>query len=502
VATDHVDVLIIGAGLSGIGAACHLQDKCPNRDFAILEARDCIGGTWDLFRYPGVRSDSDMFTLGYSFQPWTNAKSIADGRSILDYVRATARQHNVERKIRFNHRVKRLSWSSQEERWLVEAERGAAREPAYLTCNFVLVCSGYYTYAEGYTPNFPGVARFKGRIVHPQAWTADIAYANKRVVVIGSGATAVTLAPELAKSAAHVTLLQRSPTYIVAWPDEDAVANVLRRWLPPRMACSIARWKNMLGSMFFFELCKRRPERAKAMIREGVVAALGPDYDIAAHFTPRYNPWDQRLCLAPNGDFFQSIKEGRIDMVTDEIATFTETGIALRSGRQLEADLVVTATGLNVQVLGGAEIDVDGKPAEPATTLSYKGVLYSDLPNLASVFGYTNASWTLKADLICGYVCRLLIYMQKHGYTRCTPRNTDTTMERRPPIDFSSGYFQRTMDKLPRQGTRKPWRIHQNYLADLVALRFAPLNDGVLEFSGRSGTPDRRANPQPDRASA
>lgn len=485
---DHFDVLIVGAGLSGIGAACHLQEKCPGRDFAIVEARDCSGGTWDLFRYPGVRSDSDMFTLGYAFKPWTGAKSITDGQSILDYLRETAREHGVDRKIRFNHRVKHASWSSKEARWTVEAERGPSREPVHFSCNFLLMCSGYYSYAEGYAPDFPGVDRFRGRIVHPQNWTADIEYANKRVVVIGSGATAVTLVPELAKSAANVTLLQRSPTYVAAWPDEDRIANALRRWLPARTACSMTRWKNVLAGMYFYRICKRDPERAKTMILDGVRAELGPDYDIAAHFTPHYNPWDQRLCLAPNGDLFQSIRSGQTTIVTDEIETFTETGLTLRSGRELEADLVVTATGLNLQVLGGAGVDVDGKSADPATTVSYKGVMYSDIPNLASVFGYTNASWTLKADVISGYVCRLLNHMQRHAYSRCTPRLNDATMERRPPIDFSSGYFQRAMDKLPRQGARKPWRIYQNYVQDLVALRFAPVDDGVLEFSSRSAT--------------
>jgi cation diffusion facilitator CzcD-associated flavoprotein CzcO len=487
VKTGHVDVLIVGAGLSGIGAACHLREKCPDRDFLILEARDCIGGTWDLFRYPGVRSDSDMFTLGYSFQPWIKPKAIADGASILDYVRDTAREHGIDRNILFNHRVTRASWSSTEACWTVDVEQRPDREPSHFTCNFLLVCSGYYSYAQGYTPSFPGIERFKGRVVHPQDWTNDIDCSAKRVVVIGSGSTAVTLMPELAKSAVRVTMLQRSPTYVVAWPDKDLIADFLRRWLPAKTACAITRWKNVLGGMYFFRICKRNPERAKRMILEGVRAELGPDYDVARHFTPRYNPWDQRLCLAPNGDFFHAIKEGRAAIVTDEIATFTETGLKLRSGQELAADLVVTATGLNLQILGGAELEIDGQPADAATTISYKGVLYSDIPNLASVFGYTNASWTLKADLICGYVCRLLNYMQKHGYTQCTPRNVDPTMERRPLIDFTSGYFQRAMDKLPRQGTRDPWRIHQNYLRDLFALRFAPLNDGVLEFSASPG---------------
>jgi monooxygenase len=487
VKAEHIDVLIIGAGLSGIGAACHLREKCPARDFAVLEARDCIGGTWDLFRYPGVRSDSDMFTLGYSFRPWTGAKAIADAASILQYVRETAREYGVDRQIRFQHRVRRASWSSQEMRWTLEVERGPLRDPVGISCNFLLVCSGYYDYAQGYAPNFPGSARFKGRIVHPQNWTDDIDYANARVVVIGSGATAVTLVPELAKSAAHVTLLQRSPSYVVAWPDEDRVANVLRRTLPAKAACGIARWKNLLTNMYFYGLCKRKPEHAKAMLLEGVRLALGPDYDVSTHFTPRYNPWDQRLCLAPNGDLFQSIKAGRTTVVTDEIATFAENGVQLRSGRELAADIVVTATGLNLQVLGGAELTVDGRAADPATTLSYKGALYSDIPNLASVFGYTNASWTLKADLICGFVCRLLNHMQKRGYDQCMPRNTDPTVQRLPPVDFSSGYFQRAMDKLPRQGQRRPWRIYQNYLLDLLALRFASVEDGVLEFAARPG---------------
>jgi cation diffusion facilitator CzcD-associated flavoprotein CzcO len=355
------------------------------------------------------------------------------------------------------------------------------------------VCSGYYSYAEGYRPDFPGIDRFKGEVVHPQDWTEDIAYASKRVVVIGSGATAVTLIPELAKTAAHVTMLQRSPTYIVAWPDEDRIANALRRSLPPGVACSLARWKNVLAGMYFYRMCKRSPEGAKKMILDGVRAELGPSFDIETHFTPRYDPWNQRLCLAPNGDFFASIREGRTSVVTDAIESFTESGIKLQSGKELEADLVVTATGLNLQVLGGAEIEVDGRLADPATTLTYKGALYSDIPNMASVFGYTNASWTLKADLLCGYVCRLLNYMDKHGYDTCTPRNADPAIERRPLVDFSSGYFQRSMDKLPRQGSRKPWQVYQNYMRDIFALRLAPINDGVLEFTRPPARPERAA---------
>jgi cation diffusion facilitator CzcD-associated flavoprotein CzcO len=497
---EHVDVVIVGAGLSGIGAAYRLQERCPSRTFAILESRACIGGTWDLFRYPGMRSDSDMFTLGYPFQPWTERKSIADGPSILNYIHQTAREHGIDRKIRFNHRVRRASWSSREARWLVEMERGPDAEPARFTCNFLLMCSGYYSYAEGYTPDFPGVSRFRGRIVHPQNWTDAVDYANKRVVVIGSGATAVTLVPELAKSAAHVTILQRSPTYVAPWPDEDAIANTLRRYLPAKAACAIARWKNVLAGMYFYWLCKNRPERAKAMVLDAVRAELGPDYDVAKHFTPRYNPWDQRLCLAPNGDLFKSIKQGATTVVTDEIETFTEVGIKLRSGRELEADLVVTATGLNLQVMGGAEIEVDGESVTPGRTLSYRAAMSSDVPNLAAVFGYTNASWTLKADLISCYVCRLLNYMQAHGYRQCTPRNRDANIVRLPPVDFTSGYFERAMDKLPRQGSRKPWRIYQNYVRDLMMYRFAPLNDGVLEFRAPAAGPGSPATSPAGRA--
>jgi monooxygenase len=482
---EHVDVLIIGAGLSGIGAACHLQQRCPGRSFAVLEARDAIGGTWDLFRYPGVRSDSDMFTLGYSFRPWTGKKSITDGASILAYIRETARASGVDRNIRLCHRVTGASWSSAQGRWTVAVARGSEGTPTTISCTFLLACSGYYSYAQGYTPDFPGIDRFTGDIIHPQNWGDNVAYANRRVVVIGSGATAVTLVPELAKAAAHVTLLQRSPSYVVAWPDEDVIANALRRVLPAKAACAMARWKNVAGTMYFFGLCRRNPQRAKAMILDGVRAALGPDYDVATHFSPRYNPWDQRLCLAPNGDLFQSIKAGCTTVVTDEIETFTADGVRLRSGSELKADLVVTATGLNLELLGGAELKIDGASADPAATLSYKGALYSDIPNLASVFGYTNASWTLKADLICGFVCRLLNHMERRGYARVTPRNRDPSVQRLPPVDFSSGYFLRAMDKLPRQGQRRPWRIYQNYLQDILALRFASLEDGVLEFAMR-----------------
>jgi monooxygenase len=394
--SEYLDVLIVGAGLSGIGAAWHLQDKCSAKSYAIVEARDASGGTWDLFRYPGIRSDSDMYTLGYSFRPWKDAKAIADGPSILSYIREVASDHGIDAKIRYGHRVVAANWSTPEARWTVEIEQGPERRKITITCGFLWMCSGYYDYAAGYTPEFPGVERFKGRIVHPQKWTEDIDYKGKKVVVIGSGATAVTLVPAMAPEAAHVTMLQRSPTYVVARPAEDSIANRMRRRLPLKLAYGLTRWKNVLLGMYFYQLCKRRPDRAKALILKGVRYFLGPDYDIEKHFTPRYNPWDQRLCLVPDADLFRAIRRKQVSVVTDQIETFTETGIRLKSGSELEADLVVTATGLALQLLGGMTVEVDGKAINPADTLAYKGMMYSDVPNFAVVSGYTNASWTLK----------------------------------------------------------------------------------------------------------
>ena len=481
--TEHLDVLIVGAGLSGIGAAWHLQDKCPGRTYAIVEARETSGGTWDLFRYPGIRSDSDMYTLGYSFRPWKDAKAIADGPSILSYIRDVASDHGIDGRIRYGHRVVAARWSTPEARWTVEIEQGPEKRRIAITCGFLLMCSGYYDYAAGYLPQFPGVDRFAGRIVHPQKWTDDIDYKGKRVVVVGSGATAVTLVPEMAKDAAHVTMLQRSPTYVVARPAEDAIANWLRRYLPIGLAYGMTRWKNVLLGMWFYQLCKRKPERAKALILKGVRYCLGPDYDIERHFTPRYNPWDQRLCLVPDADLFRAIRRKQVSVVTDEIVTFTETGIRLRSGKELEADLIVAATGLALQLMGGMTVMVDGKTVEPADTVSYKGMMYSDVPNLAAVSGYTNASWTLKADLVCEYVCRLLNHMHKAGLRQCTPRLDDPAMERLPWVDFSSGYIKRAIDKFPKQGARKPWRLNQNYALDLMSLRYGSVEDRAMVFS-------------------
>ena len=482
-AIEHFDVLIVGAGLSGIGAGYHLQARCPDRSYAILEGRERMGGTWDLFRYPGVRSDSDMYTLGYAFRPWTDAKAIADGPAILKYVQDTARDHGIDKRIRYGHRVKRAAWSTPDARWTVDIEHGEPNALRQLSCNFLFMCSGYYRYDAGYTPAFAGIEYFKGRVVHPQQWTPDITHAGKRVVVIGSGATAVTLVPEMAKTATHVTMLQRSPTYVVARPSQDGIANGLRRVLPGKLAYSLARWKQVLLTMYFFNLCRRNPGRARQLLLGGVRAALGRDYDIAKHFTPRYNPWEQRLCLVPDGDLFKAIKSQRASVVTDEIDRFTATGLKLKSGTEIEADLVVMATGLNLQVLGGLQVTVDGALIDWPRTMSYKGLMFGGVPNLASSFGYTNASWTLKCDLTCEFVCRLLNHMKSHGRRQCTPRNTDASVTEQPWIDFSSGYVQRSLPMFPKQGSRAPWKAHQNYARDIATLRYGKLDDGAMVFS-------------------
>ena len=480
---DRVDVLIVGAGISGIGAAYHLQTRCPNRSYAILEGRDRIGGTWDLFRYPGVRSDSDMNTLGFSFRPWTHPKAIADGPAILAYLEDTARAYGIDERIRFGVHVKRASWSTPDGEWTVEAQRTDSGEIVRMRCNFLFMCSGYYDYAQGYTPDFPGAERFRGRIAHPQKWTPDIDYAGKRVVVIGSGATAVTLVPEMAKTAAHMTMLQRSPTYVVAAPEQDALANRLRVHASAKFAYAVTRWKNVLLGMAFFWFCRRFPQRAKALMVDGVRRALGPDYPVDRDFVPSYNPWDQRVCLVPDGDLFESIRSGRASVVTDRIATFTETGLQLESGASLDADLIVTATGLNLQVLSDLKISVDGVRIDPAQTFAYKGMMFSGVPNLALSMGYTNASWTLKCDLTCEYVCRLLNHMRANGYAQACPRQNDPALESEPMLDFSSGYVQRSIAKFPKQGSRAPWRLYQNYILDILTLGHGAIEDGVMEFS-------------------
>jgi cation diffusion facilitator CzcD-associated flavoprotein CzcO len=491
-AIEHVDLLIVGAGLSGICAAYYMQTRCPKKSYAILEGRGEIGGTWDLFRYPGVRSDSDMHTLGYSFRPWREAKAIADGPAILQYVRETATAYGIDQQIRFNHRLRRASWSSEEALWTVEVERGAGRAATPMTCHFLYMCTGYYEYERGYTPQWPGVERFSGRIVHPQQWPEDLDFAGKRVVVIGSGATAVTLVPAMAETAEHVTLVQRSPTYIVARPSQDVIANWLHRMLPAQIAHQVVRAKNIALGIYFYQLARRRPRQVKAAILKMTRQHLGPAYDVEKDFSPAYNPWDQRLCLVPDADLFNAMKRGQVSVVTEQIATFTETGLRLQSGEEVPADIIITATGLRMRLMSGVQLAIDGAPVDLAKTLSYRGMMYSDVPNLASSFGYTNASWTLKCELIAQYVCRLLNYMDRHGYDACLPQRPQVPMSEESAIPLTSGYVRRALDSLPRQGSRAPWRTYQNYMRDVFNLRLSRLNDGTMRFArsaARSTTP-------------
>ena len=485
-ADEHVDVLIVGAGLSGVGAAVHLSLRCPGKRYVILESRAAMGGTWDLFRYPGIRSDSDMHTLGYNFKPWRHAKAIADGPSILRYVKEAADEYGVDHHIRYQHLATGAAWSTRDATWTVEAQRADTGATVRFTCNFLLMCAGYYSYREGHTPAFAGIEDFTGLVVHPQCWPEDLDYRGKRVVVIGSGATAMTLVPAMAAATAHTTMLQRSPTYVVSRPDTDVIANALRAVLPERWAYAITRWKNVVLQQLIYRRTRTAPHTVKRKLLDMVRSELGPDYDIETHFTPRYNPWDQRLCLVPNSDLFVAIRSGKASVVTDHIERFTPTGIRLTSGAELPADIVVTATGLNLVVLGEMAFSVDGQPVDFASTWTYKGMMYSDVPNLACTFGYINASWTLRADLTAEYVCRLLAHLDAVGMRQVTPRlrETDRDMPARPWIDqFSSGYMQRMMHRFPKQGDRLPWINPQNYARDRKMLRRDPLEDGALIFS-------------------
>ncbi|MFM8643855.1 MAG: flavin-containing monooxygenase [Actinomycetota bacterium] len=482
---ERFDVVVVGAGISGIGAGVHLNDKSPDRSFVILEGREDIGGTWDLFKYPGIRSDSDMHTLGYEFKPWKAEKSIADGPSIMAYLRETVAEHDLRRHMRFGERVVRAEWSTQNATWSVHTQRSDGSQGSF-ECNYLFMCAGYYSYKAGYLPEFPGREKFGGTIVHPQEWPEDLDYSNKRVVVIGSGATAVTIVPAVAETAAHVTMLQRSPTYMVSRPDTDALANFLRRILPAQLAYNITRAKNTWRQQLVYKRTRSNPDQIKMLLLGGVQLELGGKYPIKRHFLPRYNPWDQRLCLVPNSDFFAAIRSGRASVVTDTIETFTETGILLSSGEHIAADIIVTATGLQLVSLGEADIYVDGQQVDFAQTRTYKGMAYSDVPNLATSFGYINASWTLRADLTCTYVCRLLNHMRDTGTRQCTPRLRpgEETMPRRPWIDgFSSGYMQRVMHLMPAQGDREPWLNPQNYDRDKKMFREGAMDDGVMQFT-------------------
>jgi monooxygenase len=487
--TTHLDVLVVGAGLSGIGAGHYLQTECPWASYAVYEARDALGGTWDLFRYPGIRSDSDMHTLGYSFRPWDGEKSIADGDSILQYIKDTAKESGVEAHIHFNHRITAADWSTSESLWHITAERTDTDEMLHLTAGFLFSCSGYYRYDHGYLPDFEGLGDFAGTVVHPQAWPEDLDVTGKRIVVIGSGATAMTLVPALTRSAAHVTMLQRSPTYVASLPEKSPVVALLRKLLPAKQAGVAAKWFNALVTQAFYNVSRRYPQVVRRLLLKGLERQLPDGYDIATHFTPSYDPWDQRFCAVPNGDLFKSIRDGTSSVVTDHIERFTEKGLLLISGTELEADIIVTATGLQLLFLGGIALSVDGEAVDPASRLTYKGMMLEGVPNMAIAIGYTNASWTLKCDLTCDYVCRLLNHMHERGQTQCVPRNNSGAVGSGPILGLTSGYIQRSAHLLPKQGSVHPWKVHQSYLRDYRALKMGEIDDSFMEFSGPVAEP-------------
>ena len=479
--SESIDVLIIGAGLSGIGGACHLRRNSPDRSFMILESREASGGTWDLFRYPGIRSDSDMYTFGYGFKPWSDKSSIADGHKILSYIREAAAEYDVEQHIRYQHKVVTASWSSTQSRWSVTAERGDTGEQVTISCQFIFSCSGYYDYDQGYTPEFAGIDNFKGQVIHAQHWPEQLDYQGKRVVVIGSGATAVTLVPAMSQDTASLVMLQRTPTYIASVPKEQPLAETLRKWLPDSWVFRLIRWKQVLFQIYLYQLSRRNPQRLRKYLLGLVRKEMGPDYDVDTHFTPDYNPWDQRLCGVPDGDLFTAIRENRAEVVTDHIDQFNKEGIHLKSGKQLDADIVVLATGLNLKFAGGVQYSVDGKVLDFAEHFIFRGMMFSGLPNMAFTVGYTNSSWTLKADLTSQYVSRLLNKMARHGYTTVTPRLTGE-VEEMPLLDFDAGYVLRSRESFPKQGNRLPWKNYQNYIRDFIGLRLGRQNDDELEF--------------------
>ena len=479
----HVDVLIVGAGISGIGAAYHLKTQAPGKTFAILEARETIGGTWDLFRYPGIRSDSDLHTFAYEFKPWTSDNAIADGDEILEYLDETLDENDLRQYIRFGHKVLSAGFSSADGRWTVCVERVETGERFELTCGVLFSAAGYYDYASGYTPEFDGRESFAGTIVHPQAWPEHLDYAGKRVVVIGSGATAVTLIPAMADDAAHITMLQRSPSYVMSLPGKDPIANALRRVLPARTAYRITRRMNIARQRFIYDLSMRRPKLVRRLIRFMTKHQLPSGYAVDTHFKPRYNPWEERMCAVRNGDMFAAIRSGKASIVTDRIARFTEHGILLESGQELYADIVVTATGLSLLAFGGMKLTVDGTAVDLADTLAYKSFMLSGIPNFAFAVGYTNSSWTLKVDLVCEHLCRLLSYMDAHGYDTAVAVAEDPTITRRPLLDLHAGYVRRAVDAFPKQGSHGPWTLEMSYAADRERLRKGPVEDAALRFS-------------------
>ncbi|WP_448639180.1 flavin-containing monooxygenase [Geodermatophilus sp. URMC 63] len=480
---EHLDVVIVGAGISGIGAAYYLQRDHPQRSFALLEARGTSGGTWDLFRYPGIRSDSDLHTFGYEFKPWRDRQSIADAPRILSYLRETVTENGLEERIRHHRKVVGVSWSSAEARWAVDVEHTDTGERSTLTAGWVFVAGGYYRYDEGFTPHFEGRERFRGPIVHPQHWPADLDHTGKRVLVIGSGATAVTLVPAMAGTAAHVTMLQRTPSYVLPVPREDKIAPLLRTWFGEERGYALTRRKNIAQQRLIWSFCQKHPKAARRLIRKINTKMLPEGYAVDEHFNPPYDPWDQRMCAVPDGDLFRAIRAGDASVVTDRIATFTENGVLLESGRELEADVIVTATGLNVQAFGGLRPVVDGRQVELSETVAYKGMMLSGVPNLAFAIGYTNSSWTLKVGLLCEHFCRLLRHMDEHGYDTCTPEPADPDMPTRPFLDFAAGYIQRAVDALPRQGDRMPWLTSMHYHSDVKLLRADSVADPELTFA-------------------
>lgn len=478
--SEHFDVVIVGAGLSGIGAARHLKSQCPGKTFAILEGRDTLGGTWDLFRYPGIRSDSDMYTLGYNFKPWTEPQVIADGDRIRNYIRETSRENGIDSHIRYDSKVVSADWNSETAAWTLTVQKKSG-ETQQVSCNWLMMCSGYYNYEEGFTPDFPGRNDFKGQVIHPQFWPENLDYSGKRVVVIGSGATAITLIPSMTDKAQHVTMLQRTPSYVISVPQFDPMVRVLLKFLPEMTVYKMSRARNNFITQLIFKLSRKYPNAVRKFLLKQVRMQVGPNFDMK-HFTPPYNPWDQRLCAVPNGDMFKVLKKGKASVVTDHIDRFVENGIKLKSGQTLEADIIVTATGLNLRLFGGMTMSVDGKAIQMNEHISYKGLMFSDIPNFSNTLGYTNASWTLKADLIAEYVCRLLKHMDKTGTRIAVPERNDPNVKPAPLLDMTSGYVARAEAYMPKGADRAPWKLYQNYALDMDQLHNGKLEDGVMTF--------------------